>query len=525
MTSRRMVSLVTGTLVVAVLLPILLSIWLARYQAEQRFYDELTSYTQRINQLASVVIDESKTALKDINRIDSQTCDPAHLQAMRRVAFTYRFVQEVIFVKGSQALCSSLEQESHISPFPEPERINKEGYRFWFTPSNDLGINHYMIAMSRRDHMVVLDPRSFIDVLPLASWSMDSAVIGLTRNRVVVSSAPLSLPVWQHMRDHNLTRYEEAGNMYSMLRNNQANFAVVVWAPTHPMKAASNQQLMLWLPVGILVSLMAAALMLRILKRLQSPRARLLDAIHSREFTVCYQPIVRLSDQKFVGAEALVRWPQTDGSLLMPDIFIPLAEQTGLIGDITRLVIDRVFSEMGDWLHQHPDYHVSINLAADDIADNALLALLTARCQRYQVSPCQIALEITERGFADPQRTAPIVEQFHRAGHPIYIDDFGTGYSSLSYLQNLTVDVLKIDKSFVDALEYNAVAPHIIDMAKHLQLEIVAEGIETQRQAQWLCVHGVQYGQGWLYSKALPGNELQSWCEIFRGSTVARAAR
>jgi len=179
-----MVSLVTGTLVVAVLLPILLSIWLARYQAEQRFYRELASYTQNINQLASVVIDESKAALNEINRIDSQTCEPSHLQAMRRVAFTYRFVQEVIFIKGSQALCSSLEQESHISPFPEPERVNNEGYRFWFTPSNDLGINHYMIAMSHHDHMVVLDPRSFIDVLPLATWSIDSAIIGLTRNHI-----------------------------------------------------------------------------------------------------------------------------------------------------------------------------------------------------------------------------------------------------------------------------------------------------------------------------------------------------
>lgn len=525
MTSRRMVSLVTGTLVVAVLLPILLSIWLARYQAEQRFHRELASYTQSINQLANVVIDESKAALNEINRIDSQTCEPSHLQAMRRVAFTYRFVQEVIFIKGSQALCSSLEQESHISPFPEPERVNNEGYRFWFTPSNDLGINHYMIAMSHRDHMVVLDPRSFIDVVPLATWSIDSAIIGLTRNRVIISSALLSLAVWRHMHDHNLTQYEDAGTVYSMFRNTRTNFAVVVWASSHPMKAASNQQLLLWLPVGILISLLAAALMLRILKRLQSPRARLLDAIHSREFTVCYQPIVRLSDNKFVGAEALVRWPQADGSLLTPDIFIPLAEQNGLIREITRLVVENVFSEMGNWLHQHPDYHVSINLAADDIADSALLALLTARCQRYQVSPRQIALEITERGFADPQRTAPIVEQFHRAGHPIYIDDFGTGYSSLSYLQNLAVDVLKIDKSFVDSLEYNTVAPHIIDMAKHLQLELVAEGIETTRQAQWLCEHGVQYGQGWLYSKALRGNDLQLWCENDPGSTVARTTR
>src|SRR5690606_6282119 len=124
--------------------------------------------------------------------------------------------------------------------------------------------------------------------------------------------------------------------------------------------------------------------------------------------------------------------------------------------------------------------------------------------QQYQVSPSQIALELTERAFADPKTSSPIVARYREAGHAIYSDDFGTGFSSLSYLQNLEVDIMKIDKSFVSALEYKNVTPHIIEMARTLNLKMVAEGIETAKQEAWLRQHGVDYGQGWLYSKALP---------------------
>ena len=103
--------------------------------------------------------------------------------------------------------------------------------------------------------------------------------------------------------------------------------------------------------------------------------------------------------------------------------------------------------------------------------------------------------------------------QLREAGHALYIDDFGTGYSSLSYLQNLKVDILKIDKSFVDSLEFQNVTPHIIEMAKSLGLAMVAEGVETQEQRQWLAEHGVQYAQGWLFSKAQPKADFIAWAE------------
>lgn len=220
-----------------------------------------------------------------------------------------------------------------------------------------------------------------------------------------------------------------------------------------------HRQLIFWLPFGILVSLLAALFVLRILRRLQSPKNRLQDALISRDFVVHYQPIVDLESGKVVGAEALSRWPQPDGSSLSPDIFVPLAEQTGLISQLTQQVIEKVFEDMGHWLHLHPDQHISINLAPADLTSGKIPPLLHSLLNKWEVHPRQIATELTERGFADPKVSIPALAAFRRAGHAIYIDDFGTGYSSLSYLQDLDVDTLKIDKSFVDALEYKTSHP------------------------------------------------------------------
>jgi len=239
----------------------------------------------------------------------------------------------------------------------------------------------------------------------------------------------------------------------------------------------------------------------------------MLDALNSNAIQVYYQPIISLQTGKIAGAEALARWRQPDGSYLSPDIFIPLAEQTRLITRLTEDIVRKIFADLGTWLRQRPEVHISINLSVDDLRSPTLPILLQEQLQHWGISAQQIILEITERGFVDPQTTLPVIAGYRQAGHRISIDDFGTGYSSLSYLQKLDVDTLKIDKSFVDTLEYKPLTPHIIEMAKALNLATVAEGVETESQRDWLRVHGVQYAQGWLYSKALPKEKFILWAE------------
>lgn len=157
------------------------------------------------------------------------------------------------------------------------------------------------------------------------------------------------------------------------------------------------------MPAGILISLLASWLIIRVLRRLQSPHQQMRDALNNAEISVNYQPIVSLTDGRVVGCEALARWKQADGSYLSPDIFIPLAEESGLITRLTENVVKRVFRDLGKWLHLHPEIHVSINLSVADFQSVMLQTILHQQLRIWQVRPQQIALELTERGFADPK--------------------------------------------------------------------------------------------------------------------------
>lgn len=514
MTTRYLIGLMTGVLILSILAPVGLSLWLAHRQVETKFIDELDSFTNRVALRTERVGDQAKKALRKIETFQGVPCGEEHLLEMRRLSYSYRYIQEVLYLKNNVPQCSSLEKRSRAAAFPPAMKITRDGYQAWLTTQNDLGIQRFMAALGSEHYVVMIDPNSFIDVIPFGSWPIDVAIIGTTRKTVVASSDNLPPDILHNLQiDNAITHLEKNGVIYNARPFPELGITIVSWASTLPLQKIWHRQALIWLPAGITIGLLTAAFILSIFRRLQSPRHQLQEAIRHRDIKVYYQPIISLRTGKVVGAEALARWPQADGSFLSPEIFVGLAEQTGLSKQLTQLIIESVFDDLGKWLHQHPEQHISINLESDNLTSETLPTLLSQKVNHWQIKPSQIALELTERAFADPKTSAPFIARYRQAGHSIYIDDFGTGYSSLSYLQDLDVDILKIDKSFVDALEYNNVTPHIIEIAKTLKLEMVAEGIETANQESWLRDHGVQYGQGWLYSKALVKQEFILWAE------------
>ena len=220
-----------------------------------------------------------------------------------------------------------------------------------------------------------------------------------------------------------------------------------------------------------------------------------------------YQPVVELATGRWVGLEALVRWRRPDGTLVAPDVFIPVAERSGLITSLTRWVVGQVLRDARVLLVAHPHWHISVNLSAEDVRDPTFVPYLQEQLHAHGVAAQHLVGEVTERVCMDATLARERLQALRRLGLPIAIDDFGTGYSSLAYLTQLPLDLLKIDKAFVAPIGTEAatsqVIEHIISMAQSLGLRMVAEGVETAEQAQWLQARGVQLAQGWLFAKPM----------------------
>ena len=246
--------------------------------------------------------------------------------------------------------------------------------------------------------------------------------------------------------------------------------------------------------------------------------SELRQAIAEDGLLIHYQPKVSFSLGRMVGVEALVRWPHPEHGLITPVDFIPLAERTGLIGPLTRWVLERAVRQCRDWEQGGLIVNVAVNLSTHTLYDPKLLSTVTDLLQGYEVAPGQLTLEITESMLLDePERAQIVLADLRALGVSIAIDDFGTGYSSLAYLKRLPVDEVKIDKAFVFGLGGNAdptdaaIVRAVVAMAHPLQCEVVAEGVESAETWTFLQELGCDLAQGYYFSRPLPAAALEQW--------------
>ncbi|HRP97189.1 MAG TPA: EAL domain-containing protein [Rhodocyclaceae bacterium] len=229
-------------------------------------------------------------------------------------------------------------------------------------------------------------------------------------------------------------------------------------------------------------------------------------ALERNEFELYYQPQVSLSEQRVIGVEALLRWNHPDNGVMSPADFIPIAEEVGLIGDISRWVIERACAQLASWRSAgFTALKMSLNLAPHDFDREDILELVSACIGRHGLPPARLELEITETMMMrDTASVATRVRQLREAGVGVAIDDFGTGYSALAYLQQLPVRVLKIDRSFVrdlDGMMANPIVSAITGIAKGFGLKLIAEGVEYAQQAITLRALGCDVMQGYYFGR------------------------
>lgn len=250
------------------------------------------------------------------------------------------------------------------------------------------------------------------------------------------------------------------------------------------------------------------------------------QALETGQFVVYYQPQFRYSTGKMAGAEALVRWQHPQRGLISPAVFIPIFEKNGFIGSLDRFVWEQVCMKMREWLDKGMEMSVSVNISRIDIEDQSLCQFLEQLVKKYRIPAELLKLEITESVYMrNPAELIAVVKKLQNRRFTVEMDDFGSGYSSLNILKDVPVDVLKLDLKFLGGdgrSRGGTILSSVVRMAHWLDLPIIAEGVETKQQADFLLSIGCDYMQGYYFARPMPAEELEALMQQDSGGEIVR---
>ncbi|HXW77312.1 MAG TPA: EAL domain-containing protein [Candidatus Eremiobacteraceae bacterium] len=252
------------------------------------------------------------------------------------------------------------------------------------------------------------------------------------------------------------------------------------------------------------------------LRRRRQLQSGLHQALERGEFSLVYQPVLRLADRSIEATEALLRWNLPERGVVFPTEFIPAAEETSLMVPIGEWVIRSAARQMGDWLRAGRRWRMAINISVVQLQDPNFITGLKAAIDEAGVPAPLIEIELTESAaLRDPDAAQAIVAQCRELGMRVALDDFGTHYASLSHLKKLPVDIIKIDKSFVRGLPQDpndaAIVRSVLALGNNFSCAVVAEGVENQAQLDWLTQNGCKLAQGFLLGMPMPVDAFESW--------------
>ncbi|MFJ3056638.1 EAL domain-containing protein [Herbaspirillum sp. NPDC087042] len=504
---NKVVALVIVATVMAAIGPVLVMMMLSRQAVLRAEHERLAFHAGSVIDRAEHTFAESRTALKVLSPLMLRPCSPEHIEQMRLIIVSSRIIDEMGYYEYGQLRCTAwgLVRPGQAPRQARAEFLSSDGVEVALDQSSFVADGPRMMSMQYGAHNVLVHPDRFIDIVPGDGVHL---VLARTRGHRIAESGAV-LPVEAIARASASAQDVDGYLVETVSRN---GWTALAMSDNTRILREMEQQQRWFLPAGALVGLVMVLLVLKVSQARLSPLAELQLAVKKKEFIVHYQPIMEIASGRCIGAEALVRWKRPDGSVVRPDLFIPLAEESGLILPLTDQVVARVVKEMRALLCADRNLHIAINVAPQDIKTGRILEVVSRHLAGSGIRTEQIWMEATERGCMDITSARLTLARAREMGHSMALDDFGTGYSNLQYLQGLPMDALKIDKSFVSTIgtgaATSAVIDHIIAMAKSLELYIVAEGVETPEQAAYLSSHGVDFAQGWLFAKPMPVDEF-----------------
>lgn len=486
-------ALVVAAATVAIIVAVFLVSWRFAMTGHE---SELRREAVHLLEHAEAIYDDAVAALRSLESNRNEPCSPEHIKLMMETSLRSLYISNVGYAWGGYSTCSAYGVVDTPIPSFRIDVVQPDGYQIFVNWRGPVRGRGPLMIVKSPSYGVMIAQRLFYERL---SHEPPLTFTFRTLNGIALDGGAETMP------------QSDTGDEIRVVMTSRA-WILEAAAPALGFLAYLRSELPVLVPLAVALVLLLGSAAVWFVAQATSGRAVIRRALQLRQFIVHYQPIVELATNRCVAAEALVRLRASDGVLVSPDAFIPFFEETGEIGMLTDQVLEIVVREMGPLLCSNRSLHISVNVSASDIVSGRILGTLERVLANSGIEQQQVWLEMTERGFMNIEGARPTLDELNRRGHRIAIDDFGTGYSGLQYLAQLPVQVLKIDKSFVEtvgtAAPTSRVTEQIIAMARELNLTIVAEGVETERQAAFLRGQRVDYAQGWLFSRAIPADEF-----------------
>jgi sensor c-di-GMP phosphodiesterase-like protein len=511
----------------AIILPLFLAIYFANQEAKAVETQRALAYARDALHRSDMTTDQIDSGIKRLLAIRADDpCSQQSIALMRKIDLASTYIQAIGHLSANTLACSSIAGDETKFDLGAVDVVQPSGVRLRLNVRFPFAEDTTFLVVERDGYAAIIHKALPIDIS--ANENDVSVATFSTGNGAIITSRGNIKPEWVGaLQGRSEATMIEDGHVIALTASTHYKIGTLAAFPTHYVDEKTYSLAKVLMPIGLLAGIPLVFSIFYLSRQQTSTRTTLKNALSHNEFFMLYQPVVDLRTNQWVGAEALVRWQRQGQEMVRPDVFIQAAEDSGVIHLITQRVVDLVSADAVGLFERYPDFHLAINLAAADLHSEDTVAIIHRMSVATSAHPNNLIVEATERGLAKPELARETFKQLRSDGIRIAIDDFGTGYSSLSYLESFKLDYLKIDKSFVDTLGTDAptsnVVHHIIEMAKDMNLEMIAEGVETEAQAQYLREHGVQYAQGWLFAKPMSFAHLVSKLNAQKKAAAALA--